>query len=83
VLTTATDAVRRSDPFTITKDTALEPASVAMATSLPAHGAERGRGCAISFAVNFSDNVEMIVGALDRVSKAKELRTGIRRTRRH
>jgi hypothetical protein len=41
------DAVRRSDPFTIKKDSALEVASVAAATSLAAHGAERGEGCAI------------------------------------
>jgi hypothetical protein len=31
-------------------------------------------------AVNFSDNVEMMVGALDR-QQGKELRTGIMRTR--
>jgi hypothetical protein len=38
-LITATDAVRRSDPLTITKDSALEPASVAAATSSAAQGA--------------------------------------------
>ena len=41
-LITATDALRRSDPFTITKDCALEPASVVAATSSAAQGAERG-----------------------------------------
>jgi len=43
----ATDAVRRSDPFTIKKDSALQAGSVATATSLAAHCAERGEGCAI------------------------------------
>jgi hypothetical protein len=38
-LITARDAVRRSDPLTITKDSALEPASVAAATSSAAQGA--------------------------------------------
>jgi len=42
-LITATDALRRSNPFIITKDSALEPASVAAATSSAAQGAERGR----------------------------------------
>jgi hypothetical protein len=32
-------------------------------------------------AVNFSDNVEKIVGALDPSARQKELRTGIGRTR--
>jgi hypothetical protein len=40
-LITARDAVRRSDPLTITKDSALEPASVATATSSAAQGAAR------------------------------------------
>jgi hypothetical protein len=40
-------ALRRSDPFTITKDSALKPAVTAAATSLAVHGAERGRGGAI------------------------------------
>jgi hypothetical protein len=42
----ATDAARRSDPL-IKKDSALQAGSVATATSLAAHCAERGEGCAI------------------------------------
>ena len=37
----------RSHPFAFKKDSTLGPASIAAATSLAAHGAERGEGCAI------------------------------------
>jgi hypothetical protein len=45
----ATDAARRSDPFSITTVFVLEPASVVAGTSSAAQGAARGEGCAIIF----------------------------------
>jgi hypothetical protein len=43
----ATNGLRRSEPITITKDSAREPAFVAAATWPAARSAEREEGCAI------------------------------------
>jgi hypothetical protein len=37
----------RSHPFAFKKDSTLGPAAIQFLTSLAAHGAERGEGCAI------------------------------------
>ena len=37
----------RSHPFAFKKDSTLGPAAIPFPTSLAAHGAERGEGCAI------------------------------------
>jgi hypothetical protein len=47
-LITVTGAVRKSDPFAVTKDSASQPAFVAAATSSATQGRPgRGEGCAI------------------------------------